>query len=160
MVLSTLGVYSFLFLQEQIKDIIIPLSSPCSSVGCARRWRRPRRTCTDSCASCARRWRRPRSPRTDFCVGHVGISSAAASSWPSSPSPASPAPPVRSPPSLPLPPRPGTLGTCPADGHADTCPLPCLRPYHCSLLLRKCPSLPLPASRAQRPPHSSLFCFE
>ena len=82
----------------------------CSSVGCARRWRRPRSPHTHSslggarrwrrprspriCSSLggARRWRRPRSPRTDSCVGHAGVSSAAVSSWPSSPCSASPAP--------------------------------------------------------------------
>jgi len=49
-----------------------------------------------------------------------------------------------SPPHVSLPPRPGTLGTCHTACHADTCPLPCLRPYHCSLLLRKRPAPPPP----------------
>jgi hypothetical protein len=116
--------------------------SPCigSSLGCARRWRRPHSPCMRSSLSCARN-------------GHAGISSSAASSWPSSPSYASAPPPVPSPPCLPLPPLPGTLGTCPAACHADTYPLlVCLRPYHCSLLLRKCPAGPssaLPWSRGR-----------
>jgi hypothetical protein len=70
--------------------------SPCigSPLNCARRWRCPRSPCTRPFASCARRFCRPRSPRAHSCVGHVGISSSAASSWPSSPSSASPAPPA------------------------------------------------------------------
>ena len=107
----------------------------CSSVGCARRWRRPRSPCTCFSLGCARRCRRPRSPCTGSSDGYAGILSSAAPSWPSSPSFVSPAPPVPSPPRLPLPPRPGTLGTCPAACHADTCPLPCLRLHHCSLFL-------------------------
>jgi hypothetical protein len=37
----------------------------CSSLGCARRWRRPSSPCIGSSLGCARRWRRPRSP----CIG-------------------------------------------------------------------------------------------
>jgi hypothetical protein len=96
--------------------------SPCirSCVGCARRWRCPRSPCTAPFASCARRCCRPRSARTCSSLGYAGISSSAASSWPFSPSSASPSPPIRSPPRLPLPSRPGTLGTCPAASHADS----------------------------------------
>jgi len=57
---------------------------------------------------------RSRSSCTCSCVGcAAGIFFSAASSWPYSPSSASPASPVPSPPRLTLPPRPGTLGTCP-----------------------------------------------